>query len=90
MRADVFAPGRWRLGLDGVDDRRRRAGAWARARMRLVFGRELVDEPQRLVLTRGPIRVDVTGDGSGRYQATVRCHVLPSGNPARRAGPASR
>jgi len=39
--------------------------------VRLVFGRELIDEPQRLVLTRGNIRVDVTGDGSGRYVATI-------------------
>ncbi|MNW11161.1 hypothetical protein D3C71_2085400 [compost metagenome] len=70
MRADVFAPGHWRLGLDSVMivEGGRRVGTGPQ---RLVFGRELVDEPQRLVLTRGDIRVDITGDGSGRYQATV-------------------
>lgn len=70
MRADVFAPGHWRLALDSavIVDGGRRTGTGP---TRLIFGRELVDEPQRLVLTRGNIRVDVTGDGSGRYRATV-------------------
>jgi len=70
MRTDVFAPGQWRLGLDSavIAEGGRRSGTGP---LRLVFGRELVDEPQRLVLTRGTIRVDITGDGSGRYQATA-------------------
>nr|WP_315592925.1 prepilin-type N-terminal cleavage/methylation domain-containing protein [uncultured Cupriavidus sp.] len=70
MRADVFAPGRWRVQLDGavVVQGGRQPGSGP---LRLVFGRELIDEPQRLVLTRGDIRVDVTGDGTGRYVATV-------------------
>lgn len=73
MRADVFAPGRWRLAMDGVTitEGGRSAGNGGNGAMRLVFGRELVDGPQRLVLVRGPIRVDVTGDGSGRYTATA-------------------
>ncbi|GJG97015.1 prepilin-type N-terminal cleavage/methylation domain-containing protein [Cupriavidus pauculus] len=70
MRTDVFAPGRWRIPLDGavVVQGGRQLGTGP---VRLVFGRELIDEPQRLVLTRGDIRVDVAGDGSGRYVATV-------------------
>ena len=70
MRTDVFAPGHWRIPLDGavVVQGGRQLGTGP---VRLVFGRELIDEPQRLVLTRGDIRVDVTGDGSGRYVATV-------------------
>ncbi|MFJ5381694.1 prepilin-type N-terminal cleavage/methylation domain-containing protein [Cupriavidus sp. CER94] len=70
MRTDVFAPGHWRIPLDGavVVQGGRQLGTGP---IRLVFGRELIDEPQRLVLTRGDIRVDVTGDGSGRYVATV-------------------
>ena len=70
MRTDVFAPGRWRVQLDGavVVQGGRQPG---NGPLRLVFGRELIDEPQRLVLTRGDIRVDVTGDGTGRYVATV-------------------
>ena len=39
--------------------------------LRLVFGRELIDMPQRLILVRGDIRVDVTGDGGGRYFASA-------------------
>jgi len=70
MRTDVFAPGKWRLAMDGVSiaEGGRSAGNGI---FRLVFGRELVDGPQRLVLVRGPIRVDVTGDGTGRYVATA-------------------
>jgi len=70
MRTDIFAPGKWRVPLDGavVAEGGRRLG---NGPVRLVFGRELIDEPQRLVLTRGNIRVDVTGDGSGRYVATI-------------------
>ncbi|WP_343656892.1 prepilin-type N-terminal cleavage/methylation domain-containing protein [Cupriavidus sp.] len=70
MRTDVFAPGRWRVPLDGavVVQGGRQLGTGP---IRLIFGREPIDEPQRLVLTRGEIRVDVTGDGSGRYVATV-------------------
>ncbi|WP_066736603.1 prepilin-type N-terminal cleavage/methylation domain-containing protein [Cupriavidus sp. D384] len=70
MRTDVFAPGRWRIPLDGavIVQGGRQLGTGP---VRLIFGRELIDEPQRLVLTRGDIRVDVTGDGSGRYVATV-------------------
>ncbi|QET03373.1 MULTISPECIES: prepilin-type N-terminal cleavage/methylation domain-containing protein [Cupriavidus] len=71
MRTDVFAPGRWRLAMDSVAivEGGRSGGNGI---FRLVFGRELVDGPQRLVLVRGPIRVEVTGDGSGRYLATAR------------------
>ncbi|MWL88731.1 type II secretion system protein GspH [Cupriavidus sp. SW-Y-13] len=70
MRADVFAPGRWRLALDSavVVQGGRQFG---NGPIRLVFGRELIDEPQRLVLTRGDIRIEVAGDGSGRYVATM-------------------
>ncbi len=70
MRTDVFAPGHWRVQLDGVAvvQGGRQLG---NGPVRLVFGRELIDEPQRLALTRGDIRVDVTGDGSGQYVATV-------------------
>lgn len=70
MRVDVFAPGKWRLAMDGV---RITEGGRSGGNniVRLVFGRELVDGPQRLVLVRGQIRVDVTGDGSGRYTATA-------------------
>ncbi len=69
MRADVFAPGHWRLGLDSVmiveapARGHRPAAAGIRPR---TGGRAAA-----LVLTRGDIRVDITGDGSGRYQATV-------------------
>ena len=70
MRTDVFAPGQWRVRLDCavIAEGGRRLGTGP---VRLVFGRELIDEPQRLILTSGAIRVDVTGDGSGRYVATV-------------------
>ncbi|PLQ01037.1 prepilin-type N-terminal cleavage/methylation domain-containing protein [Cupriavidus pauculus] len=70
MRTDVFAPGHWRIPLDGavIVQGGRQLGTGP---VRLIFGRELIDEPQRLVLTRGDIRVDVAGDGSGRYVATV-------------------
>lgn len=70
MRADVFAPGHWRLALDSVVIAEGARGSGT-GQARLVFGRELIDAPQRLVLTRGAIRVDVTGDGSGRYAATA-------------------
>ncbi len=70
MRADVFAPGHWRLALDSVVIAEGARGSGT-GPARLVFGRELIDGPQRLVLTRGGIRVDVTGDGSGRYTATA-------------------
>lgn len=70
MRTDVFAPNKWRVPLDGaaIVQGGRQLGTGP---VRLIFGRELIDEPQRLVLTRGDIRVDVTGDGSGRYIAVV-------------------
>lgn len=70
IRTDVFAPGQWRLPLDGaaIVQGGRQLGTGP---VRLIFGRELIDEPQRLVLTRGDIRVDIVGDGSGRYVATV-------------------
>lgn len=70
MRTDVFAPGRWRIPLDSaiVVQGGRQLGTGP---IRLVFGRELIDEPQRLVMTRGDIRVDVAGDGSGRYVAAI-------------------
>jgi len=71
MRADVFAPGHWRLALDQVQILEGARLMGAGTPPRLVFGRELVEGPQRLVLVRGDIRVDVTGDGSGRYNAST-------------------
>lgn len=70
MRTDIFAPGQWRIQMDavGIAQGGRQIGTGP---VRLIFGRELIDEPQRLVITRGDIRVDVVGDGSGRYQAVV-------------------
>lgn len=71
MRADIFAPGHWRLPLDQalITEGARLTGSGALPR--LVFGRELVEGPQHLVLVRGDIRVDITGDGSGRYTVTT-------------------
>ncbi len=66
---DVFAPGQWRLPLDQVAVT---AGAAGQAGARLVFGREWIDAPRQLVLVRGNIRVEVTGDGTGRYFASAQ------------------
>jgi len=66
---DVFAPGHWRLAPDQVTVVE--GGRMERGTARLVFGREPLGEPQRLVLLRGNIRVDVNGDGSGRYSAVA-------------------
>jgi general secretion pathway protein H len=71
MRADVFAPGHWRLALDQVIVAEGGRNPGNGAPPRLIFGRELIDSPQRLVLVRGDIRVDVTGDGGGRYYAST-------------------
>ena len=70
-RIDVFAPGRWRLALDQVLVAEGGRPTGTGGPLRLVFGRELIDMPQRLVLVRGDIRVDVTGDGGGRYFAST-------------------
>jgi len=71
MRTDVFAPGHWRLTPDQVIVAEGGRSAGNGRPPRLVFGRELIDSPQRVVLIRGDIRVDVTGDGSGRYYASA-------------------
>ncbi|QRQ87571.1 GspH/FimT family pseudopilin [Cupriavidus oxalaticus] len=71
MRTDVFAPGRWRLALDQVLVAEGGRPTGTGGPLRLVFGRELIDMPQRLILVRGNIRVDVTGDGGGRYFAST-------------------
>ncbi|MDF3839371.1 GspH/FimT family pseudopilin [Cupriavidus basilensis] len=69
LTRDVFAPTRWRLQLDSVAVTE---GGSGNKGARLVFGREPIDGPQRVVLVRGDIRVDVTGDGSGRYFASMQ------------------
>jgi general secretion pathway protein H len=71
MRTDVFAPGHWRLALDQVIVAEGGRNTGSNSPPRLIFGRELIDAPQRLVLVRGEIRVDVAGDGSGRYVASA-------------------
>ncbi|WER45809.1 GspH/FimT family pseudopilin [Cupriavidus sp. WKF15] len=71
MRTDVFAPGQWRLAPDQVIIAEGGRNAGTGGPPRLVFGRELIDGPQRLVLVRGDIRVDVVGDGGGRYFAST-------------------
>lgn len=65
---DVFAPAKWRLPLDGVAVTE---GGSGNTGARLVFGRELIDGPQHVVLVRGDIRVDVAADGTGRYFAST-------------------
>ena len=68
LSGDVFAPTKWRLQLDRVavtEGGRGNGGA------RLVFGRELIEGPQHVVLVRGGIRVDVASDGDGRYFAST-------------------
>lgn len=69
LTGDVLGPGRWRLPLDSVAVT---AGGRGAGSGRLIFGREPVGEPQQLVLMRGGIRVDVNGDGSGRFSAQPR------------------
>ncbi|AEI78777.1 general secretion pathway protein H [Cupriavidus necator N-1] len=71
MRTDVFAPGHWRLALDQVIVSEGGRSTGTSSPPRLIFGRELIDAPQRLILVRGDIRVDVAGDGSGRYFAST-------------------
>ncbi|PZX20986.1 GENERAL SECRETORY PATHWAY H TRANSMEMBRANE PROTEIN, type II secretion system [Cupriavidus phytorum] len=71
LRTDVFAPGTWRLALDQVIVAEGGRSTGTSSPPRLIFGRELIDAPQRLVLVRGDIRVDVAGDGSGRYFAST-------------------
>lgn len=71
MRTDVFAPGHWRLALDRVIVAEGGRTSGTGGPPRLIFGRELIDAPQRLILVRGEIRVDVASDGSGRYFANA-------------------
>jgi general secretion pathway protein H len=63
---DVLAPGRWHAPMDAVQIL---DGPGVGLPPRLVFGREAIDQPFRLTLQRAGFRVDVTGDGSGRYQS---------------------
>ncbi|CAG9183599.1 GspH/FimT family pseudopilin [Cupriavidus respiraculi] len=71
LAGDLFGPHPWRLPLDGVSVLSGAAGT-GNGPARLVFGREWIDAPQRLVLVRGAIRVEVAGDGSGRYFANAQ------------------
>ncbi|WP_454732304.1 MULTISPECIES: GspH/FimT family pseudopilin [Cupriavidus] len=68
LATDVFAPTSWRLRLDNVAVTE---GGRGNNGTRLVFGRELIDGPQHVVLVRGDTRVDVAGDGTGRYFASM-------------------
>ena len=69
LTQDVFAPARWRLPPDRVSVLE--GGTMERGVARLVFGREPLGDPQRLVLVRGNLRVDIVGDGSGCFSATA-------------------
>jgi general secretion pathway protein H len=71
MRNDVFAPGHWRLQPDQVQITEGARLIGNGSPPRLVFGRELIEGPQRLVVVRGTIRVDIVGDGSGQYTASA-------------------
>lgn len=71
LGGDIFGPHPWRLPLDGVAVVSGAADS-GNGPARLVFGREWIDAPQRLVLVRGAIRIEVAGDGSGRYFAIAQ------------------
>lgn len=72
LAGDIFGPHPWRLPLDGVAVVSGAAAGAGNGPARLVFGREWIDAPQRLVLVRGAIRIEVAGDGSGRYFAIAQ------------------